>query len=380
MDKSYPIACDPASKKNQKKPVQLHLSAALRTFQDRLPQRPYCTNDLGQGLLIRSANQAIGFRYIQPNPPVMKGCLVYDIDRPGGIFAAEDAGLPAPSLAVENPTNRHVHLYYYVGIPICTSPSGRPGPIRYAGAIDVAFADALRADRGYSGLISKNPMHSAWATYPGPPLYDLEELAEYVDLEKYKDRRKHLPAYGLGRNCTLFDRLRHWAYKQVDQYRAAGDFETWIKAVVIKAASYNDFAVRLPEPEVKATAKSVGKWTWQNYFGRLPDAQFAAVQRKRIARRWGQPRASAAKQYRLFDKPATIAQVAQFVERSPRQVRRYLSKDRAEFEAETQARRDRARELRAQGLRWKEVGQQMGGISAEAARSLGQRARKKAVK
>lgn len=286
MRQEYQDKQNPASRNH---PRQLSL---FSVFRERLPKRPYCTNDLESGLVVRPAEQAAEYRYIQHNPPVYKSWLNFDIDRRGAIYAAEDADLPAPTLIVENPANHHAHLLYGVAIPVCISPAGRPEPIRYAGAVDVAFAEALGADRGYSGLICKNPLHPGWIVHHGPELlYDLGELAEYVDLRPYRDKRKKLPSYGLGRNCTLFDRLRFWAYRNVDICRA-GSYEEWMRLVERQAEHYNDFESPLPWPEIKATAKSVGKWTWHHYSGRFDDALFAKIQgargKKGMAQRWGE--------------------------------------------------------------------------------------------
>jgi len=43
-------------------------------FQERLPHRPYCTNDCGCDPLIRPKTIALRYRHIQPPPPP-KTCL-----------------------------------------------------------------------------------------------------------------------------------------------------------------------------------------------------------------------------------------------------------------------------------------------------------------
>ena len=53
----------------------------LELFRERLPAKPYHTDDLSTGLLVRSAERAALARYIQPNGPTHKYWLVYDIDR-----------------------------------------------------------------------------------------------------------------------------------------------------------------------------------------------------------------------------------------------------------------------------------------------------------
>jgi len=236
----------------------------LDLFRERVPHHPYCTDDLGAGLHIRNAQRALKSRYIQPNGPTHKFWLVFDVDRPGALYDWNDRSAPPPNIAVINPDNHHGHLIYGLEVPVRTATDGRPEPIRYAGAVDVALAGVLDADLGYSGLICKNPLHDHWQAHVWEQrLYSLDDLASWLDLSAFSDRRKRLPAYGLGRNCTLFDRLRHWAYKAIRQ--GWPDYERWLLAVEQRALAYNDFDTPLPRNEVLHTAKSVARFTHSNF-------------------------------------------------------------------------------------------------------------------
>jgi hypothetical protein len=149
--------------------------------------------------------------------------------------------------------------------------------MRYLAAIESAMREVLRADAGYSGLITKNPKHPDWKLYRGPRLgYELSELAEAlewigVDIRKHRpNTAKAAEQAGLGRNCSLFDRLRHWAYVAVRAYRAerkAGQIEAWnrwMSACNTRALEYNgDFRYPLDGREVWWVARSVAKWVWQ---------------------------------------------------------------------------------------------------------------------
>lgn len=349
----------------RKKPQQLHLNAVYSAFRERLPYRPYCSDDPRRGLHIRGAEQALAYKYIQPDPPCYTAWLKYDIDRPGAVFAAYDADLPPPNLIVENPENHHAHLLYGLGHPVGRSNETSVA-MRWAATIDILFTQALDADRNYSGLTCKTPGHDGWVTHVGRGvLYDLEELSQYVDyndLARLRDRRRRLPNIGLGRNCNLFDELRHWAYRQVSVYKAAGAFGDWLEAVYREGLKCNhfdatEFAGRGPlfRNEVFNTAKSVARWTWDNYTGRMPDAQFSRVQAGRVARRWGQSPREAAKRLRLWEEGATTGRVAELVGRSARQVRRYGAASRAEYLAASRARAERVEELRRQGTKWRDV-------------------------
>ena len=62
-------------------------SVSQASFLERLPHRPYCTDDPAQGLLIRSQATALAYRHIQHNPPPHVGTLVFDVDRADGYHA-----------------------------------------------------------------------------------------------------------------------------------------------------------------------------------------------------------------------------------------------------------------------------------------------------
>ena len=54
---------------------------------DRLPRKPYCTDDLGCGVKIRSVTTALKLPYIQANPPHLRFFSIFDVDRQGGALA-----------------------------------------------------------------------------------------------------------------------------------------------------------------------------------------------------------------------------------------------------------------------------------------------------
>lgn len=265
----------------------------LSLFLERLPRKPYCTSDLESGLKIRSRNTALSFPYIQVNPPSLRFWMVFDIDRPGGGLAWEDADLPLPAWAAINRVNSHAHIAWGLAVPVLTGDGARDAPLRYLCAVESAYRQRLQADPGYSGLITKNPMHPLWRVFPGTGhLYELAELAEYVDLDRYKPKRGKVEEIGLGRNCTLFDWLRQWAYVAVRQHREARNFVLWQAQAYGKALTRNgDFANPLDPRECWHIAVSVAKWTWTRDSGAR--ARFVERQRWR-GRKGGRPRTTTA--------------------------------------------------------------------------------------
>jgi hypothetical protein len=135
----------------------------------RWPKKPYCTDDLETGIRPRSLVSAIQKKYIQANPPHLRVWTIFDVDYPGAAVAWEDVNLPPPSWATINRSNGHAHLVYGLRAPVLVeSIDARQAPIRYLNAVEAAFRAALKADSGYSGLITKNPAHPLWKLLRGP--------------------------------------------------------------------------------------------------------------------------------------------------------------------------------------------------------------------
>lgn len=259
----------------QKQPLQLNLFDV-----ERLPKKPYCSHDKG-AYNIRPLLAALRYPYIQVNGPHVKWWMVFDVDRPAAFLAWEDAGLPPPAWVSTNPQTTTGHICYALELPVATTAAARAHPMRYLRHVEYGLAKALGADLGYSGLMTKNPTHEAWKTWVGPQrAYMLEEFGEYIDIPKRIPKKAE--EYGVGRNCMLFDNLRKWAYARVMRAKATQGFDQWRESVLVAAEGFNaEFKTPLLFSEVKATAKSVAKWTWAN-FGQGPAAQnFIETQRLR---------------------------------------------------------------------------------------------------
>jgi hypothetical protein len=64
----------------------------------------------------------------------------------------------------------------------------------------------------------------------------LDWLADSLDLNAANDK-EIVADYGLGRNCTLFDKTRKWAYRAIRQ--GWPEYEQWLKACYERANAYN---------------------------------------------------------------------------------------------------------------------------------------------
>lgn len=207
-------------------------------LQERIPHKPYCTDDLSYGIRPRSYKTAITRRYIQVNPPHLRTFLLFDLDYAGAALAWEDNNLPMPAWAAINRENTHAHIAYALSAPVLTADfGGRQAALRYLAAVEAAYRAKLGGDDGFSGLITKNPVHPHWELLRGVPDavrgYDLPYLADFVDLDRFKPYvgRSNVEAVGLGRNCTVFNVVSRWAYGNVLEYKQQGlTLAGWRKA------------------------------------------------------------------------------------------------------------------------------------------------------
>jgi len=145
--------------------IQEQEQTQLELFASNLPTKPYCSDDLEFGLLIRQAKNAIQKRYIQHNKPTSVHWLAFDCDYAGALEEASSNLLPAPNIAVLNRQNGHSHLLYGLEVPVHRTAVARAKPLQFLAKVEYALREGLRADLGYSGLIVKNPHHSHWLTY-----------------------------------------------------------------------------------------------------------------------------------------------------------------------------------------------------------------------
>jgi hypothetical protein len=167
--------------------------------------------------------------------------------------------------------------------------------MRYLAAVEAAMRAKLEADPGYSGLITKNPMHKAWRTFwhPAGGLYCLDDLSEWLELPKYINKRDKPERVGIGRNVDTFDHLRHLAYRSVRGWKERGGqgvFVYYLNSLHDHAQQYthNEHPSPLDHRECHHIAKSVARWTWNHFDVEASDKRFSELQSAR-GKRGGRP-------------------------------------------------------------------------------------------
>lgn len=237
-------------------------------FINLIPNRLYCSNDLSMGVVLRPRSVGAEMVYLQPNSPWALSWLLFDIDRRDASICLRDAGLPEPTFLVINPDNLHAHALYKLATPVAIHDAARSAPIRYAAAIQTAMARRMGADLGYSGLLVKNPLHTRWRLEPREQRpYSLSDLQSWLSDDDMRFSKSHWRDTGIGRNVTLFDNLRAWSYMSILKFKSGGgNQDSWFNDVFCKAIDLNNtFSEPLFIGEVRATAKSVSKWTYRNF-------------------------------------------------------------------------------------------------------------------
>lgn len=246
----------------------MQLSLTLDSFQETLPKKPYCTNDLSQGLLIRPKETAVKFKYLQPNHPFYQNYLILDLDYESSLIEIlySMTGIPMPNLLIENKDNGRSHIFFTLKTPIYKTNASKIKPIIYANAVLKRLQSLFNADVGYSGLIAKNPIHEQWRAYTlRDKPYSLNELASKLEID-WKEANKPIKqdeAIGLGRNCYVFHTARFWAYTAVREFRGK-TYNQWLQTVIDHCLKLNE---GITEPmqygEIKGIAKSIARYCWK---------------------------------------------------------------------------------------------------------------------
>jgi hypothetical protein len=249
-----------------------------------LPDRPYCTNNLGGKLRILDRERASGYAIIQHNSPLILKWMVFDIDSADAYYRANDRGCPPPTFIALNPANGHCHAAYFLEKPVTAFAASSRSAIQFYDDVERGLTHKLGADCAYSGFLSKNPLSSRWETdWQAVRPYRLDTLNDCLDSS---DKRRALirEPSAIGRNYTTFDAIRVVAYKRCLSFKKDGrTFDEFALMLRESAQAVNcTFSTRLSDTEIKSIVRSVAKWVWNEF----TIERFSAIQRKRATKRF----------------------------------------------------------------------------------------------
>jgi hypothetical protein len=227
--------------------------------------------------------------HLQFNAPAAFRWMLHDIDAPGAAIAHDDAYLPPPNVITVNPENGHAHSAYLLRIPVARHSAARVEPLRYFAAVERGVARRLGADRQYVGLIAKNPWHRHWRVeWRRDEPYTLDELADWLFPRDTVPDVSPRTTLGAGRNVTVFDELRAFAYREVRAFKSRDETPDAFRARLERVALglNQQFPRELPIGEVRAIAKSVAKWTWKHFSVERFRARQSHLGKRGNAKRW----------------------------------------------------------------------------------------------
>jgi len=231
-------------------------------FVDGLLDKPFASNGFDQyGLFPYNKIEAIQQKHIQVNSKGLVKHLLFDLDH-DNIFVWSDVGFPEPSWQAINPLNGHSHIAYTLKVPVCVTEKGHKKPKIFLEDVQLKMLAGLNADLNYAGLTTKNPLHEYWNVLIGTRHdYELGELAEYCYKFKKAIKHKREEIFG-SRNCSLFNSVRIWAYRNVSR---SSDLWIFREAVLNELMMCNTCKPPLPYNEARSVAKSIANWTWAKF-------------------------------------------------------------------------------------------------------------------
>jgi hypothetical protein len=299
---------------------------ALELFYQYLPPKPYCTEFIGS-LKIRPKELAVKEPYIQPNPITRAYWMVFDIDNDQNIFWPDIPHFPVPNFEAVNRGNNRRHVFYMIDPAVYTLRQARRKPLELAADVDKGLTRLLDADPGYGKLISKNPLSDHWLVWLWHnKAWGLTELLDYIPdkIKKWKPRREEI--IGLGRNCTVFDTARGYAYSE---WRKQGyeDPDRLFRAVFDHSMNINNsFSIPMLDNEVRCIARSISKWTSRHMTAQGMREWHQAQNRKSVKVRGkkSRDRAGEIRAYLREHPEATRAAIGEYFEVSAKTVTRAL--------------------------------------------------------
>jgi hypothetical protein len=244
---------------------------------------------------------ALEHRHVRLNGKYLYRWMPHDIDHSGAYFAHREREPAAAKLHRHQP-GEWARALCRASCRTCVSLRGIPlRTAAFYSAVERGIARRLDADRHYTGLITKNPLHPHWRVeWRRDEPYTLPELADWLFCEDMRpDPRPD--TIGAGRNVVVFDELRAAAYVEVRQFKSAGaSLDRWCAHLETVATDINQQFVGysvckpdgrpnsgpLPRAEVRAIAKSVAKRTWQRFSEESFSARQSRLGKPGNAKRW----------------------------------------------------------------------------------------------
>lgn len=263
----------------------------METFtKEYRPFRPWASNDVkNQGVTRKPRQEALGMKYIQANVSGARNLIILDIDQDDAAWGLkskifDDSSLPVPHFISTNPGTGHAHYGLFIEGVAKTGKQLHAFEKARRGLSVVAGGDPF-----YSGNIFRNPL-SGWADteFFEAPLYTFKELQAFT-ANTLIPSRKEVLEQGEGRNVTLFERGRAFAYREYYKALRTGSTAFFADSLEAYLVAENAlFPVMLPRSEVLSVCRSIDSWVSRTFslkgFEKKQEAQrvkSAAVRRSK---------------------------------------------------------------------------------------------------
>ena len=289
------------------KPVSPRLAALAEFLLPRMPKMPLASQTIRSITRLRYSDPApleiaLTLPWVAADSDEFRNVLAVDVDHASGLEDAEALArnyrLPSPTLVID-PWTLRCHAKWVLATPVLTAEGARQGPQILADLACRLLAAAMAGTPMPRKALLKSPWAKAenligrlahhgpqpvdpvvwevhetaasgllWHTVPGDlrtvELREVlaalaEDFGEQVAASstRIRFRRRRGQPDARGRNCTLFDLTRWWAYDR---------FETDASAIQAEAERVNsNFADPLPSSEVAGTARSIARFMVTRY-------------------------------------------------------------------------------------------------------------------
>ena len=246
-------------------------------FKKGLAAKPYVSDTIKSEkpfVKITTKKHAEKYKYIQPNhPQVLKNlCLDLDNSKLKNHNYYEDfewLNVPPPNIKINNPTNGHCHLIYILDNSIYTKNEKQ---LKFFNFEKDVLNFKLDGDFAFRNNLIKNPLHENWDTkiiWEKP--YTLNDLYEHSyitnhELKQLKDKKAQITNAldkNAGRNCALYEEVRHYAYKA---FYESDDFDNDVFKYAYELNSLiTSKSGPLPLTELKTIVRSIIRYIYGNF-------------------------------------------------------------------------------------------------------------------
>jgi Primase C terminal 1 (PriCT-1)./Replicase family. len=239
--------------------------AIINKYKETLPQYIKCLPEKGKPAIWLPQKHALAVERIKIYQNDRHFLMAdYDSNQANGTTDHTHYDIE-PNIICYNPANDNHQAFWRLEDPVYCQPSAQMSkPYLLLKAIERAFDDKYGLDKHFARYICRNALHAAvdtdWRHNKG---YSLNELAEVVNLNTARIKKGNKAVKGKGRNCTVFDDLRFWAY---NQDKKQFTYPQWQQRCYTQAVAYNAFEDPLPPEELIGIANSVARFTYNNEY------------------------------------------------------------------------------------------------------------------